>query len=98
MKKIIIAVLVCLLLSGQLAVFAKSTSNPKFLDPNSRAYHKPMLGAICDNCYSTFMISGYQLDNVEDGVCPYCGSEQNLKDAANRYSHSKLIIKEYSSK
>lgn len=95
MKKIIIAVLVCLLLSGQVAVFAKS--GPTYMDPNSKAYHKPKIGAICDKCYSTFMISGYQLENDQTGMCPYCGADQDLKDAADRYTRSHFIIKEYSS-
>ncbi|MGB2630661.1 MAG: hypothetical protein WBD24_03595 [Candidatus Omnitrophota bacterium] len=96
MKKIIIAVIVCLLLSGQIAVFAES--KPTYLNPKSRAYHKPMLGAICDRCYSTFMVSGYQLENEETGICPYCGEKQNLKDACNRFTHSELIIQEHTSR
>ena len=41
------------------------------------------------------MISGYQLENVDTGICPNCGAQQNLKDAADRYAHSVLTIREH---
>ena len=91
MKKMVIVLMVCLFFGGQIGAFA--SSKPSHLNPEKRAYRRPLIGATCDQCYNTFMISGEQLDSVEIGNCPYCGAKQNLKDAVNRYGRSKAVVK-----
>ena len=91
MKKCLILTIVCLLLGGQIALFA--SSKPKYLDPNSWAYKNTKIGATCDKCYREFVVTGYQIQHDKEGMCPYCGAKQNLKDASQRYAKSAVILR-----
>lgn len=81
MKTLVIVILFALCLSGCAA------SSAYYRNPNSAGYHKPGLGGLCESCGRQFIFSGYQLNNFENITCPYCGYEQNIQMAANRWTY-----------
>jgi len=83
MKKTILLVVVCFLFVGCAALFAED--QPSCLNPAHSDYNKPLIGGMCGKCGKTFMLSGAQINSGKIGACPYCGYQQNLKDACNRY-------------
>ncbi len=79
MKKIIF-LLVCLMLAG-------CATTEYYTNPNSQDYYQQRLGGLCEKCNRVFTFSGYQLNNQENITCPYCGQEQSLQMASNRYTY-----------
>ena len=92
MKKAIIAAVVCFLFCGATIGFAE-TSKPPYLNPQKKAYYKPMIGGMCKKCDNVFTFSGYQLENEKTAKCPYCKHEQNLEEACNRYGETMMSKK-----
>jgi len=60
-----------------------------YTDPNSAGYTVQGLGGICDYCGKQFNMSGYQLQNVQNIKCPYCGGISNTKKSAARWVEVK---------
>src|SRR3989338_5543130 len=59
-----------------------------YTNPTSPGYHEQALGGTCEVCGRAFVISGYQLDHVENITCPFDGHPQNTKFAYNRYVYA----------
>jgi len=89
MKKIIIALLVCIFLTG---CFRSFRSAEYYTDPNSKGYFVSEFGAMCSYCSKDFTASMHQLDNAKTANCPFCGVEQNLEEATKRYANKHITV------
>ena len=82
MKNIkILVLLICLGIAG-------CETTAYYTDPASPGYNQQALGCICELCGRVFNISGNQLNNTPNILCPYCGRSQNTVMASNRYTYA----------
>ena len=81
MKKISMFLLICTILSG-------CATTGYYANPNSQRYCQQGLGGLCEKCNRVFAFSRSQLNNQENITCSYCGQEQNLRMASNRYAYA----------
>jgi len=81
MKKISVFLLTCMILSG-------CVTTGHYTNPNNQSYYQQGLGGLCEKCNRVFAFSGSQLNNQENITCSYCGREQNLRMASNRYAYA----------
>lgn len=57
--------------------------------------HETILYGLCQSCGRVLSFTAYQLKNYGAFGCPYCGSEQNLRQAYNRYNYAAGQEEEY---
>ena len=83
MKKLFILLLLSLLLSG-------CASEQYYIKPESKGYTVEHFGALCSNCNRAFKFSKAEFDDCRGKAkCPYCGAENDLIQANNRFNYEQ---------
>ncbi|MFH0763484.1 MAG: hypothetical protein V1927_00575 [Candidatus Omnitrophota bacterium] len=85
MNRLFITILCFIFLAGC------ATSSGYYTDPNSKGYKEPHYEGSCLKCNRVFRFSRavYDASSTRFGACPFCGMEQNLEMANQRYLYDQ---------
>lgn len=85
MNKLFITILCFIFLAGCTA------SSKYYTDPDSKGYKEPHYEGSCLKCNRVFRFSRavYDASPTRFGTCPFCGTEQSLEMANQRYIYDQ---------